>query len=193
VTKTIHKKGGYMNSLPEVRREKIFIPPKMTIEEVQERYGLSRNRANQIKKQGFFVRNYSRKQIIIDAENFNPAASYNTAWKVYWKNFSWNPVAQSIKDDLIQEGVTRMYELSGKVKEGANEKYGIGYGFFYVAHNAMLAYLKSWQRHTRSRVLGDIWDTNVLARIYKSNKERVFQWPDIISGDYPGHSYGHRG
>lgn len=133
-----------MNSVPEIRREKIFIPPEMSIEEVQERYALSRNRANQVRKQGFFVKNYSKKQIIIDPENFDPSISYSTAKRVYFKNFSLNKVAQSIKDDLIQEAVTRMYELSGKVKERANEKYGIGYAYFYVAHNVMLAFLKSW-------------------------------------------------
>jgi hypothetical protein len=79
-------------------------------------------------------------------------------------------VAQTIKDDLIQEAVTRMYELSGKVKERANETYGTGYAYFYVAHNAMLVFLKSWQRHTRSRIPGDIGDTEVLTKIYKSKK-----------------------
>lgn len=162
-----------MNSVPEIRREKIFIPPEMSIEEVQERYALSRNRANQVRKQGFFVKNYSKKQIIIDPENFDPSISYSTAKRVYFKNFSLNKVAQSIKDDVIQEAVTRMYELSGKVKERANEKYGIGYAYFYVAHNAMLAFLKSWQRHTRSRIPGDIGDTEVLTKIYKSKKEMM--------------------
>jgi hypothetical protein len=193
VTKTIHKKGGSMNSLPEIRREKIFIPPEMPIKEVQERYGLSRNRANQVRKQGFFVKNYSKKQIIIDSENFDPAISYSTAKRVYWKNFRWSPLAQSIKEDLIQEAVTRMYELSGKVKERANEKYGVGYGFFWVAHNAMLSYLNTWKRQERWRVFGDIEDEGFISKIYSSTKERVFRWPDIISGNHPGHSHGHRG
>jgi hypothetical protein len=177
-----------MNPIPEIRREKIFIPLEMTVEQIQENYGLLRSKANQIKKQGFFVKNYSRKQIIIDPENFNPAASYNTAWKVYWKNFSWIPLATTIKDDLVQEAVTRMYKLSGKVREGANGKYTVGYGFFWVAHNAMLSFLKSWQRHTRSRVLGDIRDEEVCERIYKVNKnEDGFQWPDVIGSDHSAH------
>ena len=159
-----------MNFVPEIRREKVFIPSEMSIETIQEKYGLSRNRANQVRKQGFFVKNYSRKQIIIDADSFDPAASYNVAWKVFWKNFSWIPIATTIKDDLVQEAVTRMYELIGKVKDRANEKYGIGYGFFWVAHNAMLSYLKSWQRHTRSRIPGDIGDMEVLTKIYKYKK-----------------------
>jgi hypothetical protein len=162
-----------MNCLPEIRREKIFIPPEMTPKEIKEKYGLSSKRAREVMKQGFFVKNYSKKQIIIDPENFDAATSYSTAKRVYWKNFRWSPLAQSIKEDLIQEAVTRMYELSGKVKERANAKYGIGYGYFWVAHNAMLSYLKTWQRQMRFRVFGDIEDEQMAVRIYNSRKEFI--------------------
>ena len=162
-----------MNSIQEIRREKVFIPPEMTIQEIQERHGLSRNRANQVKKQGFFVKNYSRKQIIIDPQNFDATTSYNTAWKVFWKNFSRSSVAQSIKHDLVQEAVTRMYELSGKVKENANERFGVGYGYFWVAHNAMLSYLKTWKRQMRFQVFGDINDEEMAIRIYNYRKELI--------------------
>ena len=162
-----------MNSVPEIRREKVFIPPQMTPIEIKEKYGLSSKRAREVLKQGFFVKNYSKKQIIIDPEKFDPAISYSTAKRVYWKNFRWSPLAQSIKEDLIQEAVTRMYELSGKVKENANGKYGIGYGFFWVAHNAMLSYLKTWKRQMRWRVFGDIEDEVMAARIHASRKELI--------------------
>jgi hypothetical protein len=162
-----------MNSVPEIRREKIFIPPEMTTQQIRDEYGLSSKRAREVLKQGFFVKNYSKKQMIIDPENFDPAVSYSTAKRVYWKNFRWSPLAQSIKEDLIQEAVTRMYELSGKVKENANGKYGIGYGFFWVAHNAMLSYLKTWKRQMRFRVFGDIEDEVMAARIYNSRKELI--------------------
>lgn len=138
-----------MNSVPEIRREKVFIPPEMTSKEIQEKYGLPKERSWVAKKKGFFVRNYSKKQVIIDPSNFDPSISYATAKRVFWKNFSWNNVAVSIKEDLIQEAVTRMYELSGKVKERSNEKYGIGYAYFFVAHNAMLSYLKTWRKQMR--------------------------------------------
>ena len=162
-----------MNCLPEIQREKVFIPPKMTNVEVREKYGLSAQKARMAIKNGFFVKNYSRKQIIIDPESFDPAISYSTAKRVYFTNFRWRPVAATIKEDLIQEAVTRMYELSGKVKERANEKYGVGYGFFWVAHNAMLSYLKTWQRQMRWRVFGDIEDERVASQIYSSRKELV--------------------
>jgi len=160
-------------SVPEICRERILILPEMTKTEIKEKYGLSTKRAREAMAKGFFVKNYSKRQVIIDPENFDPAVSYSTAKRVYWKNFRWRPLAQSIKEDLIQEAVARMWELSGKVRENANEKYGIGYGYFWVAHNAMLTYLKSWQRHTRFRLLGDIGDTKVLARIHKSKKEML--------------------
>jgi DNA-directed RNA polymerase specialized sigma24 family protein len=82
-----------------------------------------------------------------------------------------NPLAESIKEDLIQEAVTRMYELSGKVKERANGKYSIGYGFFWVAHNAMLSYLKTWQRQMRWCLDGDVEDEQMARRIYASREE----------------------
>jgi hypothetical protein len=162
-----------MNSVPEVRRERILISPGMTTKQIRDEYGLSSKRAREVLKQGFFVKNYSKKQIIIDPENFDVAVSYSTAKRVYWKNFRWSPIAQSIKEDLIQEAVIRMYELSGKVKENSNEKYGIGYGYFWVAHNAMLSFLKTWQRQMRFRVFGDIEDEQMAVRIYNSRKEFI--------------------
>jgi hypothetical protein len=150
-----------MNAVPEIRRERVLIPADMTTKEIKEKYNLPIERAWAARRKGFFVKNYSRKQVIIDPENFDPSISYSTAKRVFWKNFAWNNVAVSIKEDLIQEAVTRMYELSGKVKERSNEKYGIGYAYFYVAHNAMLSYLKTWRKQMRGRVykdVGDLWN-----------------------------------
>jgi len=66
-----------------------------------------------------------------------------------------------------------MFELSGKVKERANGKYGIGYNYFWVAHNSMLAFLKTWQRQMRYQVSGDIEDEQMAARIHSSRKELI--------------------
>ena len=162
-----------MNSVPEIRRERIIIPPEMTTKEIKEKYDLDSRRAGKAKRKGFFVKNYSKRQVIIDPENFDPAVSYSTAKRVYWKNFRWRPLAQSIKEDLIQEAVMRMFELSGKVKEGANEKYTIGYCYHWVAHNAMLSYFKAWERQMRWRVFGDIEDEFVLSKIHSSRRELV--------------------
>jgi len=39
-------------------------------------------------------------------------------------NFRKNPTLQINKEDLLQEAVIRMFELSGKVGKNANEKSG---------------------------------------------------------------------
>ena len=106
-----------MDPVPEIRREKVFLQPGMSTEEVKKTYGLSSDQAYKARVKGFFVKNYSKKQIVIDRENFNSAVVYPLAKKVFGKNFSKNPLAQSIYDDMIQEAVTRLFELSGKVKE----------------------------------------------------------------------------
>jgi hypothetical protein len=65
------------------------------------------------------------------------------------KNFKRNPLAQSLYPDLIQEAVTRLFELSGKTKEMANGKYSERYAGFWIAHNAMLAFLKTWEHQNK--------------------------------------------
>ena len=44
-----------------------------------EKYDLSKERAWKARKKGFFVKNYSRKQVIIDPGSYDPAISYSTA------------------------------------------------------------------------------------------------------------------
>ena len=138
-----------MALVPEIRREKVFLQPGISTAEVMKTYGLSSDQAYKARIQGFFVKNYSKKQIIIDRENFNLAVCYPLAKKVFAKNFKRNPLAQSLYDDMIQEAATRLFELSGKTKEMANGKYSENYANFWVAHNAMLAFLKTWERQNK--------------------------------------------
>jgi len=127
----------------------VFIQAGMSTAEIMKTYALSSDQAYKAKVKGFFVRNYSRKQIIIDRENFNSAVVYPLAKKVFAKNFKRNPLAQSLYDDMIQEAATRLFELSGKVKEMANGKYNQQYAGFWICHNAMLAFLKSWEKQNK--------------------------------------------
>ena len=138
-----------MNPVPEIRREKVFVQPGMSTEEIKNTYGLSSEQAYRAKVTGFFVRNYMKKQIIIDRENFNETVCYPLAKKVFGKNFKRNPLAQSLRDDMVQEAVTRLFELSGKTKEMANGKYSENYQSFWICHNAMLAFLKSWEKQNQ--------------------------------------------
>jgi len=134
---------------PEIRRERVSVQPGMSTAEVAKTYGLSMDRAYEARVKGFFVRNYSKRQIIIDRENFNQAVCYPLAKTVFARNFKRNPVAQSLYQDMIQEAVTRLFELSGRVKEMANGKYSEKYAGFWIAHNAMLAFLKSWEKQNK--------------------------------------------
>jgi hydroxylamine reductase (hybrid-cluster protein) len=137
-----------MDAVPEIRREKVYLQPGMSTEEVKKKYGLTSDQAYAARMKGFFVKNYSKKQIVIDRENFNSAVVYPLAKTVFARNFKRNPLAQSLYDDMVQEAVTRLFELSGKTKEMANEKYSENYANFWIAHNAMLAFLKTWVGRT---------------------------------------------
>jgi hypothetical protein len=84
-----------MDPVPEIRREKVFIEPGMSTAEIRKTYGLSSDQAYDARVKGFFVKNYMKKQIIIDRENFNTAVVYPLSKKVFAKNFKRNPLAQS--------------------------------------------------------------------------------------------------
>ena len=128
----------------------MFLQAGMSTAEIMKSYGLSSHQACTAKKmQGFFVKNYMKNQMVIDRENFNQFVCYPLATKVFAKNFKWRPLAQSIYDDLIQKAVTRLFELSGKIREMANRKVPQNYASFRIAHNAMLAFLKTRELQNR--------------------------------------------
>jgi hypothetical protein len=104
-----------MESIQEIRREKVYIPQNMTTKEIMKKYNISESSASTTRKRGWFVKNYGRNQVIIDCDNFNPKLSYSIAKQVFWKRFRKNPVAVKIKDNLIQEAVSLMFMQSGKV------------------------------------------------------------------------------
>jgi hypothetical protein len=118
----------------EIRREKVLIPSEMTRKEIIAKYGVSPSCAFNAKKRGWFMANYGRNQIIIDRAHFHPASAYGIAKQVFWKKFKWNPVAISIRDDMIQEAVSLMFMQSGKIKAGATEKYNDRYGYWWAAY-----------------------------------------------------------
>jgi len=137
------------SGLQEIRREKVYITPDMDIKELMEKYGVAESTARRSREKGWLIKNYSRNQIIIDRENFNPEICYSIAKKVFWKRFRNNPVALSIRDDLLQEALLLMFQQSGKIRENANERYNETYGNYYTAFNAMMTYLKKWVNKTK--------------------------------------------
>ena len=151
----------------EIRRQKIYLPKSMTTRQVKEKYGLKSKAANTARKKGFFVKNYSRPQVCVDPSKFNVDLCYNIAGKVFKSNLSRDPVARSIKDDLIQEAVKSMWEKSGLLKE--SKKYNINYQYYFVARNYMNSYLTKWKRQMQyNRIIEDLVDA------IKINGRRVY-------------------
>jgi len=56
-----------------------------------------------------------------------------------------------LKEDLVQEAVTRLFELSGK--KSTTKRYSDNYARFWIAHNAMLSYIKSWLKDSRYKAI----------------------------------------
>ena len=151
----------------EIRRQKIYVPKSMTTKQIMEKYGLNSRAANTARKKGFFVKNYSRPQVCVDPSKFNVDLCYNIAGKVFKSNLSRDPVARSIKDDLIQEAVKSMWEKSGLLKE--SKKYNINYQYYFVARNYMNSYLSKWKRQMQyNRIIEDLVDA------IKVNGRRVY-------------------
>jgi len=128
----------------EIRRQKIYVPKSMTTNQLMKKYGLKSRAANTARKKGFFVKNYSCPKVCVDPSKFNVDLCYNIAGKVFKSNLSRDPVARSIKEDLIQEAVKSMWEKSGLLKE--SKKYNINYQYYFVARNYMNSYLTKWKR-----------------------------------------------
>ena len=80
-----------MDPVPEIRREKVFLQPGMSTAEVMKTYGLSSDQAYKARIKGFYVKNYSKKQIIIDRENFNQAVVYPLGQEGLWEEFQKKP------------------------------------------------------------------------------------------------------
>jgi len=134
---------------PEIRREKVSVTPDMSLREIMEKHGISKTCAWNAQKRGWFIKNYGRNQIIIDRNHFNPELCYSIAKQVFWKRLRNNPVAMSIREDLLQEAVYIQFIQSGKIKAGANEKYNERYGFWWAAYNGMMNYLTKWINATQ--------------------------------------------
>ena len=55
----------------EIRRQKVYVPKSMTTNQVMEKYGLKPGAAYTARKNGFYVKNYSRPQVKVDPSKFN--------------------------------------------------------------------------------------------------------------------------
>ena len=165
----MEQQGNQSNQIgvKEIKRQKVYVPKLMTTNQVMEKYGLKLRAAYSARKKGFFVKNYSRPQVRVDPSKFNVDICYNIAGKVFKSNLSSDPVAMSIREDLIQEAVKSMWEKSGLLKE--SKKYSINYQYYFVARNYMNSYLTKWKRQMQYYELFED-----LVNAIKQNTRRVY-------------------
>ena len=142
-----------------VKREKVYVDQSLTNSQIRKKYNLTSSAAYNAKRKGFFVKNYGKRQIMIDRDQFDHGVAVKIANKVFKKNFFWNDVARTIKDDLVQEAIVRQFELSGKPQ--TNEKYSKNYQRMLISHNAMISYLKAWITQMRYSTVGELIDLNM--------------------------------
>jgi hypothetical protein len=139
-----------------VKREKVYVDQSLTTGQISRQYKIPESTAYTAKVKGFFVKNYGKRQIMIDRNQFEHDIALAIASKVFKKNFYWYGVALSIRDDMIQEAIVRQFELSGKPQ--TNEKYSKNYQRMWIAHNAMISYLKTWVAQMRYSTVGELLD-----------------------------------
>ena len=77
---------------------------------------------------------------------------------------------------MIQEAIVRQFELSGKPQ--TNPKYSKNYQRMWIAHNAMLSYLKTWIRQMQYSTNGELLETemNPILRGLKRGYILDFGW-----------------
>ena len=143
----------------EVKREKVYVDTSLTIAEIKRKYNLPASTAEGAKKKGFYVKNYRGRQVMIDRSQFDYPLAKKTAERVFYKNFYRDDVAWSIREDMIQEAVVRMFELSGKPQ--TNPKYTKNYQRMWIASNAMRAYLKTWIRQMSYAAVDEPFDPEI--------------------------------
>lgn len=124
--------------------QKIWIDSEKTTKEIVKKYKVSRSTAWRARKRGYLCLDYHKKEIVIDNKNiqskfFTSGEVYKLAWKLVWNLYS----DFQDKEDLVQEAVLRLLELSGH------------HGFsspkwrYTVAKMAMMTYMKNYHNKNK--------------------------------------------
>lgn len=126
--------------------ETVYLTPedyKLTYKQLMSKYEICMTTVVTSKRKGFFIKNFRKKTIMIDRDNFDVEKCYAIAKNAFHRIY-YNTIAWFIREDLIQEAVTRMFELSGKIHTHGKDK--INYYYFMCAKNAMETFYKQWYR-----------------------------------------------
>jgi hypothetical protein len=150
--KGVPPKRGFVDGPIDLGRERevIPIPEDMnSIEAVMAHFGCTQKRAKASLARGYFILGFNQRTICPDIDKFDAAAAYRMVRFIYQRKFKdrlpWYIEAQ----DLIQEGVTRLLELSG------HPHYHERKFMFLKAYGFMGSYIQSQGRLRGSRVGGE--------------------------------------
>jgi hypothetical protein len=115
------------------------------VREVMLRFRCDRKTARATVERGYYIVNYHKKTIY--PGSLDTESAYKLAWFIYRRKFEhWLPWYVGA-EDLVQEGVTRLFEMAGHPR--FREK-----GFqFYLALNAMKGWIER-QRRMRGGIGG---------------------------------------
>lgn len=116
---------------------------KLSQKQMMAKYNICRTTTVTARKKGYFIKNWCKRTVLIDRENFDANKCYRIAKNVFYRIY-YNSIAKFIQEDMIQEAVARMFELSGKIHQHSHDK--IPYYYWVTAKNAMEVFYKQWYR-----------------------------------------------
>jgi hypothetical protein len=138
--KGIPPKRGHVDGPVDLGREREIIPiPEdiNTIEGVMVHFSCNQKVAKASLARGYYIVGYNKRTVCPSLAEFDTEAAYRMVWFIYQRKFKdripWYIEAQ----DLIQEGVMRLLELSG------HPKYQERKFMFFKAYGFMATYIKS--------------------------------------------------
>ncbi len=150
--KGVPPKRGFVDGPVDLGREREVIPiPEdiNSIEAVMVHFGCTQKRAKASLARGYYIIDYNKRTVCPSLGEFDAEAAYRMVRFIYQRKFKdrlpWYIEAQ----DLIQEGVTRLLELSG------HPRYHERKFMFFKAYGFMGSYIEAQGRLRGSRVGGE--------------------------------------
>jgi hypothetical protein len=141
--KSVPPKRGHVNGSVELGRERETIPiPEdiNTIEGVMAYFNCNQKVAKASLARGYYIVDYNKRTVCPSLSEFDPEAAYRMAYFIYHRKFKDRMPWYIEAEDLIQQGVMRLLELSG------HPQYHEPKFMFFKAYGFMATYIKSQSR-----------------------------------------------
>lgn len=123
-------------------REKVFFDLSLSRKQLMKKFNLPQTTAQNAKKRGYI--SIRTKPTKVDENKFNLDLATQAAEYIFFSKFRHRlEYSMTLKNDLIQEGLLRIFETSGLRQEGNEFNY-----YCKIATNAMFSYL------TKNHIIG---------------------------------------